>query len=117
MSKFKVGDRVRRITQDHAYGLKIGEVGKIDSFVSSNPHIEGEDVHLAHAPEFLELVAPTSPVRLETRKVIVPGVYGAIQIATVYDDGVNIYSNPGKWSAADLRTAAAVLNELAEALG
>lgn len=59
---------------------------------------------------------PLSPVRTKTVKEIVPGVYGTINIENVYGDGVNIYANPGKWSASDLRAAVLVLTQLAEAL-
>lgn len=56
------------------------------------------------------------PVRTVTRTEIVGGVYGAVQITAVYDDGVNIYANSGKWSADDLRAAAATFIEIADAL-
>lgn len=65
--------------------------------------------------------APTGPVRTVTRKEIVPGVYGCVNLGAVDGDSAQIrLQNPGfleTWyTAAELRAAIATLTEIADAL-
>ena len=118
MSKFKVGDRVRRINSDHAIGMRVGQIGIVDGFVSGNPHVEGEDKGLAHSPDNLELVASQGPVVTETVKRIVPGVYGTVVVGGRDNEflPLAVSFNQRHFTAPELRAAAAVLLELAGAL-
>jgi hypothetical protein len=79
-------------------------------------HIDGR----ARANTTVNLIAewPDGPVITETiiRKTIKPGAYGPIEISKVYDDGVNIFANPGKWDAPAIRAAIATLSEIADAM-
>lgn len=75
----------------------------------------------------LDLVAlwadePASPVRTVTRREIVPGMYAGdlVEIdrnAVVSEDGVSLWlPRNHRWIATDLRAAAAIFTQLADAL-
>lgn len=67
----------------------------------------------------LDLIAEWSdgPVRTVTRKEIVPGTYGLVEIAHEAAEGVSVWLPRNKlWNAAELRAAAATFIELADAL-
>lgn len=58
--------------------------------------------------------AADGPIR--TRREIVPGVYGNIDVRKVCDDGAYITANPCKWTAEELREAAHLFSQLAEVM-
>lgn len=57
-----------------------------------------------------------SPVRTVTRKEIVPGVYGIVEVGDADRNEVAVSLDAGWHKADELRAAATVLNELADAL-
>lgn len=57
-----------------------------------------------------------SPIVTIIKRELKTGVYGAIHLSKIYEDGVNIYANTGKWSASALREAAHLFNQIAEFL-
>jgi hypothetical protein len=133
MSKFKVGDRVRvkpnwynGYTKGSPYNLPKNKDGVILEYYADCSIVVsyGETVTPPVNGEGFELVTSQGPVRLETRKVIVPGVYGRLAVETPSGSSVTIsfdkkLGEGGEWviiDAAGLRAAAVVLNELAEAL-
>ena len=73
------------------------------------------------AAKGLDLIAewtdePTGPVRTVTRKEIVPGTYGYVTTSGPNDAGVRITFPAARLNAAELRAAAAILTEIADAL-
>lgn len=118
MSKFKVGDRVRRVgsTMPWApYGYECAVVGIGPS--GSVVYIGRDGKESSCEPADLELVSPAvspSPVRTKTVKEIVPGKYGVVEVRTSAPD-IHIPDNR-LWTPATLREAARIFNELADAL-
>lgn len=123
MSRFKVGDRVRAIgshysghTMESHYNLPRSTgvvVGVGDGYIwvdydgTSSPPVN---------PDCFALVQE-GPVRTVTRREIVPGVYGRVKVhANAYALNIHTQKDGECWSAADLRAAAAVFIELADAL-
>ena len=124
MAKFKVGDKVRRISGFHA-GMKVGDIGTVVSEVSYSVGLKefGSSFDYFHDKTKLELVQePTSqgPVRTKNVKEIVPGEYGIVRILeipkTPFPMHVNLRIDHGLSSATELRAAAATLLEIAGAL-
>jgi hypothetical protein len=79
----------------------------------SKPGTEGRDL--------VEEWADSGPVRTVTRKEIVPGKYGFIEIdganGAVQPEGISLWFPPNKrWTEMELRAAAATMTELADAL-
>ena len=134
MSKFNIGDRVRRINCEHDT-LKVGDEGVI-SGVSDNGNvmIMGGDPRYSHMEENLELVerlkstpAPSipSPIVTETVTRIEPGVYGRIEVMSgpvkgaenMVQVSMKMAGTNGHWSdASELRKSAATLTALADHL-
>lgn len=131
MSKFKVGDRVRfvgkyRGSDDFTPGKEYEVGGKYHNAEITGVLADDRGEQNGWKNEYFELVSPTGPVVEETVTVrrIVPGVYGRLNIGpgmlkspTVLmgvEDG--IYTRQTHWTVAELRAAAAVLTQLADAL-
>src|SRR5690606_24872348 len=113
MSKFKVGDKVRRKNHDHA-SLKVGQVGCVRNTDSTGVQIDGEDNDFWHQDGNLELVTE-GPVRTVTRREIVPGTYDGVRVGDVDGGYVTILGlTQAAWSADELRSAAMILSQLAE---
>lgn len=126
---FKVGDKVRRISGENVT-TPIGFEGVIRK-IQRGPY-DGYVYHfddgacgygITQGVERWELAIPVGPVR--TRKEIVDGFYGHVEVGTVINDplgpramvfiGVR-HSGGVLLNSDELRAAAAVLIELAEAL-
>jgi hypothetical protein len=129
VSKFKVGDRVRRIKHSgQICNCPIGFETTVDELFN-RPRggfwYRGADGSRQNSssPGDWELVQPEGPVRTVTRKEIVPGRYGRVYVARPEDDfvmvGIVITSEvPAHVSlnASELRAAADTFIELADAL-
>lgn len=119
MSKFKVGDKCKCI------GLAGGRdevevMHTLDSDLATYPdhvRVKFDDGDLGLVPETdLTLIDnKPSPIRTVTRKEIVPGVYGHISIDVTSNKYVGVHIN-SNMDAAELREAAHILNQIAEAL-
>jgi hypothetical protein len=118
MSKFKIGDRVKDVTGHYkSYQLEESPIGTLKAYNGYTWTVEwdtdiGPD---CWSDEQLELVSP-SPVKARTVYEILPGIYGAIQVQKVYPDGINLYANPGRWSAEDITEAISTLTAIRDAL-
>jgi len=116
MGKFKVGDRVRRVSgscfgNEHGQGF-VGTVASTDGAVLTftNGHQGFADQYATENP---------SPVREVTRKEIVPDQYGIVSVKENhprYENSVNVCIQPTHATAEQLRAAADVLTQLADAL-
>ena len=115
MSKFKIGDTIKRVSNGASWA-PIGYVTTVteDSFGKPTyTDINGDTEVAIYAPDW-ELV--TGPVRTVTRKEIVEGQYGMV-LVDVHKDQVVVVVKP--WhqpSPAELRAAAEVFTQLADAL-
>lgn len=116
MSKFNVGDRVRRV-KNPAKWAPIG----YETIVTSDGHNltytdkQGDRDVLINYPDW-EIVED-GPVRTVTRKEIVPGEYGKVIVATgVMSTTTPWVSCEGNLTSDELRSAAMVFSQLAEAL-
>lgn len=120
MSKFKVGDMARNVS-DRDRSLTIGKeytvtgvdrAGKIE-------FLDDEGDHRTRLPEGFEPF-PALPVRTRTVTEIVPGTYGRILINDPGDGlafiRMHMDDNGHNYTAAELRAAARVFVSLAEAL-
>jgi len=124
MLKFNVGDRVKYVGSNGYYNPKrLGKFGVVrDRFddISVNITSESGDVWCGVYDANLELVKSAedkSPIRTVTRREIVPGQYGYIEISDVNNEGVSLWlPRNQRWSSEKLREAAYVLNQLAEVL-
>lgn len=130
MGKFKVGDRVRLISyldENVASGRYFnGEAFKI-AMVNYHGGIVDPD-GMTHGPQYLEHVAEAqapieSPIRTVTRRELVPGVYGVILVNQAPSSTGNKVDVTFKhidghtwYDANELRSAAMILSQLAEAL-
>lgn len=58
------------------------------------------------------------PVRTVTRKEIVPGVYGKVEVLCAYGRGVDLAfpTNDTVWDAPEIRAAITTLSEIADAM-
>lgn len=131
MTKFKIGDRVRRISSAHG-GMTRGDVGEVTYISPAGGYIRikgfDPDPEILHDPRYFEFVSQFGPVRTETieRKVIVPGIYGKVNVTGTYQfDRVtldfvtdNFHDCPPitGMTATELREAAATFIALAEAV-
>lgn len=117
MSKFKVGDRVRRIGNGHVTLSPLGrEVTVVKGSIDTLRHAvwyENERGDVVWSDEKNWELVNTSPVRTitKTRKEIVPGTYGAVKVLDGGDITLISTREP-----AELRAAAATFIELADAL-
>jgi hypothetical protein len=121
MSKFKAGDRVRRVGNFTGWAPKGFESvvhGKDGDLRYTD--VNG-DKEVCLIPSDWELI-PAGPVREVTRKEIVSGTYGRLRIdagltGTVLlgiEDGIDTPQT--HWTEKELRAAAATFIELADAL-
>ncbi len=122
MAIFKVGDRVRRIKHSGKItNCPVGFETIVEDFLGYGNGFwyRGADGSRQNSttPTDWELVE-TGPVRTVTRKEIVPGVYGVVRVYGTGSRGVNvdITGNYSHKSSDELRAAASVFNELADAL-
>lgn len=68
-------------------------------------------------PTVTPATSTSSPVRTVTRKEVVPGVYGDVEVAATNEDGVSIWLPANsRYTATRLRTMIATLTEIADAL-
>ena len=119
MSKFKVGDRVRRVS-DPQSGAPIGyetSVTKIDGWYLEYQGKTGQmGLSSFENWELVQPASPPSPVRTKTVKEIVRGVYSGVHVCDVDKVGgvwVEIF---GQRTASELREASRIFLELADAL-
>lgn len=114
--KFKVGDRVRFLE-------RYGPAREGDEAVVTGLWEQGVRVDVRGEPhscffERVALVEPASPIRTVTRREIVPGTYGIVEVGLlgVYGLPLFISTSCGYSAATDLREAAHLFNQLAEVL-
>lgn len=120
MSKFKIGDRVRRTKpRDASFGgsdeFTVCAATACGSIVE-----EKEDGAYYHIADSLELVAPATncPIRTVTRREIVPGRYGGVVVErnTITDNPAPFVRFYAQANANELREAAHIFNQIAEVL-
>jgi len=121
MSKFNVGDRVRYLTEG-SYG-DIGTVVSIEGHGMVSVDTHGEYGICLEKEIDLERIGP---IRTVTRREIVPGVYGRFEVTGTYmKNRVTLDFAPASvgtsvpivgMDADELREAAHLFNQLAEAL-
>jgi hypothetical protein len=130
MSKFKVGDRVRALKSERGaftQGEEYTVGGKYHAENGFRAGVVRDDAGVENgwSDHNFELVSPTGPVVTETVKRIVPGVYGRVVISPHAETSVThvgvtfepiIGHGYAALSAPELRAAAAVLTQLADAL-
>jgi len=83
MSKFKVGDRVRRVKHSTSMirNCPIGYVTKVDEMLGSYGFwYISEDGSKQNSPSLQDWELVEGPVRNVTRTEIVPGVYGRVKV-------------------------------------
>lgn len=123
MSKFKVGDRVRRVSN---FSASLGEYFNGTPFLVQAVNDRGAVVDPtggSHSAEFLEPDVDL-PVRTRTVTEIVPGEYGPVSVRRYERDAddhvrVSLFNQDEMYralDAAELRAAARVFVSLAEAL-
>lgn len=84
-----------------------------DSQVEMNRRLySGQQVGLMGVP----IGKPTSPSPIRTRREIVPGGYGAVEVKYSSKGNILIGIECMNWNAEELREAAHTLNQLAEVL-
>lgn len=118
MAKFKVGDKVRCVDADGSNGvLTVGE----EYFVNTSSYsdvqlVTPRSIWSAHRFELVESAPSTpSPVRKVTRTEIVPGMYGDVEL--IDRDAAGFFIRYNEYaSAPELRNAARIFNEIADAL-
>ncbi|MCO5072060.1 MAG: hypothetical protein M9944_12720 [Rhizobiaceae bacterium] len=120
MSKFKAGDKVRCVDNAHCSGsLVLGRNYTVRK--ASETHVSLEEdssgrLWFSHRFELVEATPSNpSPVRKVTRTEIVPGTYGAVELIDRGEAGFFIRYNEYA-SAPELRNAARIFNEIADAL-
>lgn len=112
MAKFKVGDRVRDIESSDNAKAKVVCVPSDHSIT-----VEWEgfgDLRGTWPADKFELIQP-SPIRTVTRREIVPGEYGCVEIMSVGYGYVSIRAG-GVQDANALREAARIFSEIADVL-
>lgn len=115
MTKFKVGDRVRCLSHGGS-GFRVGDVYVVsavtDGYDGGRIRVEIDSLGSrgnGWAARHFELANP-SPVRTVTRREIVPGMYGDVEIGSCE------VSYDSYFDAASLRDAARIFNEIADVL-
>lgn len=123
MAKFKVGDTFRRIVPGNSPELHASHmVGYTAKVVSLNGNSVTDEWFTQHSVDRIELVtpadSPATAIRTVTRREIVPGTYGAIELDSVSPDGSSVFVETAHVSmgASDLRAAAKLFNEIADVL-
>lgn len=114
MSKFKVGDKVRRINSSLG-SLTFGQVGRVRNTNSMGVQIVGECEDIWHLDENMELVSE-GPVRTVTRREVVGGVYGDVGVSVHPDGEIQIEMRMLTKDAKRVLSAAMILSQIAEAL-
>jgi hypothetical protein len=119
MSKFKIGDRVRRV----AGGSPALDVGTehIVSAVIGNSELMIEGRSQTWSQDYFELVSAAGPVRERVVKEIVRGKYGRLNTLEIAPNGVNSRSaavalETRFYTQADLREIAGLISATADAL-
>ncbi len=134
---FKAGDRVRVLRHRNfmgydltspTYGLQPGQIVMLkyqdgdlngDGFVMFRIEDVGDGWSWLIRSDDIELVND-GPVRTVTRREIVPGVYGRVVLDGASNGTAKLTFNyktvPPEFTAEELREAAHVLNQIAEAL-
>lgn len=120
MAKFKVGDRVRRLTYN-SRDMIAGSEWVVESTAESLANDEwislvGYKGGACRSTNF-ELITPTqSPaIRTVTRREIMPGTYGGVTVERIPFAGIEIkYSGYG--NVHNLREAARLFNDIADVL-
>lgn len=114
-------------------GAKVGDTVEYTEFGSSRNRVIASDIPNAQgfwmasdgyemgqdSPYWRIVIrAARSPVRTVTRKEIVPGIYGRLQVSSDGYHAVNISAkDPGiSWSASDLTAAIKTLTEIRDAM-
>lgn len=123
MTEFKIGDRVRNVSDRGVAGVPIGfeaEVLEIDAN-GDLKFQDAQDYRRVRPYEDYELVQPEGPVRTETVRKIVPGVYGRVTVGDRYGKGVWFEVSEGLdgglvLTADELDALADTARQLAEAL-
>lgn len=110
MSKFKVGDKVARVN-----GVPFSNGDMVVTIEKLEEHkVWFHETGTYLSPHDVKLVAE-SPIRTVTRKEIVPGVYGKVEVS-LYPDGSPCILVSFPKTATELREAAHTLTQIAEAL-
>lgn len=119
---FKAGDRVRRVKDSH-FGMKVDDVATVDHIGMAN-HVVLREFEGEHSVKCLELLTD-GPVRTVTRREIVPGTYGKINVlaASRSNAVIQLLDSTGieatkaiALTAEELREAAHLFSQLAEVL-
>lgn len=97
-----------------AEGITLAYTGTGDSW-----HLDGRYYRSCESP--FDIIAewtdePTSPVRTVTRKEIEPGTYGYVEIGGATSRHADVAVRSAMYSASELRAAAKVFTDLADAL-
>lgn len=114
---FKKGDVIQRVDESSWPEIH-GRTG-VDYTVSGYGEAISECGHKidCRSSRYYRLIRSTSPVRTVTRKEIMPGKYGRINLTSGGAAGmVTIYTDGHVFSPTELRAAAATFIELADAL-
>lgn len=119
MDKFKVGDRVKCITENWNYcSYKPDKIYTVKScsasFVVTDLDGEGNGEN-GWGIENFELVSPNSPIRTVTNLELVHGTYGIVSLRD-YTQGLFVDVGAQSPTGADLRAAAKTLTEIADYL-
>ncbi len=118
MSKFKVGDRVRRtnnkVSHRHfTYPMKVGDEAVVSKIEGGYIVLEGKGEFYTWHDDGFELVE--GPVRIVTRLEIVGGDYGKVHVST-YDDTRARIGIDSIMNAKELTDAIATLAAIRDAL-
>lgn len=116
---FKVGDVVECLVDCQDAFTKGGEY-KVQSVGPDIVNVERDDSGYPNSlmKEYFRLAEPIeSPVRTVTRREIVPGTYGCVEVE-MHSYGMNVVADfsGGRCTAEELREAAHILNQIAEVL-
>lgn len=113
MSKFKVGDRVRRV-RDITDWAPLGFEATV---LNHGCYMDRHGASTMLVDSQWELATPVSPVRTITRKEIVPGPYSGFHVGANDQGRVHVVQGSKEmYSPSELRAAAATFIELADAL-
>lgn len=119
MSKFKVGDRVRRVAESTVSGGCFGKVGVDYTIAAPASVLSGNwrsECGIRISEDYFVL-ADTSPVRSVIRKEIVEGVYGRVKVNDTGKTGlVGLWFEGHYFKPAELRAISETALALADAL-